>query len=83
TRPGIDPAATVPGAVEALVGRIWWDAHVGGPRALSALIASVGTDRLVGGTNLAGWDEHPDPSHGDRALAATLDANARSLLRWP
>ena len=83
TRPGIDPAAAAPGAVEELVGRIWWDAHVGGPRALAALIAAVGTGRLVGGTNLAGWDETADPSHGDADLRAALDANARTLLRWP
>lgn len=82
TRPGIDPAATVAGAVAALVGRIWWDAHVGGPRALAALVEAVGTDRLVGGTNLAGWDETADPSHRDADLAATFDRNARALLRW-
>ena len=33
------------------------------------------------GTNLAGWDEDTDPAHGDAVRAATLDANARRLLR--
>ncbi|MFM7509195.1 MAG: hypothetical protein ACKO5A_06560 [Actinomycetota bacterium] len=37
--------------------------------------------RVVAGTNLAGWDQELDPTHGDPALAATLDANARRLLR--
>jgi hypothetical protein len=41
----------------------------------------MGTDRLVGGTNFAGWDQTADPSFGDAGLAATLDANARRLLR--
>lgn len=81
TRAWAGPAAREDGAVEALLGRLWWDAHVGGPRALGALIASFGADRLVAGTNLAGWDECLDPSEGDAALAATLDGNARRLLR--
>ena len=69
------------GVVEALLARLWWDAHVGGPKALAALIAAQGTDRLVGGTNLSGWDQTADPSFGDVGLGATLDANARRLLR--
>ena len=81
TRPWSGPGLRRDGAVEALLARIWWDAHVGGPRALAALIAAQGTDHLVGGTNLAGWDQTVDPSFGDPALAATLDANARRLLR--
>lgn len=81
TRPWAEPGLRGEGAVEALLARIWWDAHVGGPRALAALVATHGTDRLVGGTNLAGWDQTDDPSFGDADLAATLDANARRLLR--
>lgn len=68
-------------AFDELLGRIWWDAHVGGPNALAALVATVGTDRLVGGTNFAGWDHTVDPSFGDQHLAAVLDANSRRLLR--
>ena len=81
TRPWADPALRADGAVARRLALLWWDAHVGGPRALAALVATVGDSRLVGGTNLAGWDEEVDPTHGDRALAATLDANARRLLR--
>lgn len=83
TRPWAGTDLRAPGAVDDLLGRLWWDAHVGGPRALRALIDAQGTDRLVGGTNLAGWDQTDDPSFGDRGLAATLDANARRLLRLP
>jgi aminocarboxymuconate-semialdehyde decarboxylase len=83
TRPWAEPRHGEDGAVEALLGRLWWDAHVGGPRALGALIATVGTDRLVGGTNFAGWDQTTDPAFGDPELAAALDDNARRLLRRP
>jgi len=81
TRPWSTPALRADGAIDALLGRLWWDAHVGGPRAMQMLVATWGTDRLVGGTNFAGWDESADPSHGDATLAATFDANARRLLR--
>jgi aminocarboxymuconate-semialdehyde decarboxylase len=81
TRPWADAGQREPGAIDSLLARLWWDAHVGGPRALAALIATSGTERLVGGTNFAGWDQTVDPSFGDADLAATLDANARRLLR--
>lgn len=81
TRPWGPEALAEPGATTERLRRLWWDAHVGGPRALAALVATMGTDRIVGGTNLAGWDQSLDPSHGDEALAATFDANARRLLR--
>lgn len=81
TRPWSVAGLREEGEIGSLLARLWWDAHVGGPRALAALIATSGTDRLVGGTNFAGWDETADPSFGDAALAATLDANARRLLR--
>lgn len=77
---GVDALAEE-GAVAERLARLWWDAHVGGPTALRALTAAFGTGRLVAGTNLAGWDETADPSFGDRGLAATLDVNARRLLR--
>ena len=81
TRPWGPEGLRAPGAVAARLGRLWWDAHVGGPRALAALVAAFGTDRLVAGTNLAGWDQTADPSWGDAALAALMDDNARRLLR--
>lgn len=83
TRPWSTAGPGGAGAISALLGRLWWDAHVGGPKALRALIEAVGTEHLVGGTNFAGWDQALDPSLGDARLAATLDANARRLLRLP
>lgn len=81
TRPWGDESLAGKGAVADRLARLWWDAHVGGPTALAALVAAFGTAHLVAGTNLAGWDETVDPSFGDAELAATLDANARRLLR--
>ncbi len=69
------------GAVGQRLKRFWWDAHVGGPKALNALLDAFGPDHLVAGTNLAGWDQSRDPSHGDSELAVVFDANARRLLR--
>lgn len=81
TRAWADEELRRDGEVEARLARLWWDAHVGGPDALAALVRAFGPDRLVAGTNLAGWDAATDPSEGDAALAATMDANARRLLR--
>ncbi|MCC5951893.1 MAG: amidohydrolase family protein [Acidimicrobiia bacterium] len=81
TRPWGTAALAEPGAVTERLRRIWWDAHVGGPTALAALVAAFGSERLVGGTNMAGWDASDDPAHGDSELSATLDVNARRLLR--
>ncbi len=81
TRPWAEGALAAPGAVAQRLRRIWWDAHVGGPRALAALLAAFGPDRLVAGTNLAGWDQSSDPSWGNGELASTMDGNARRLLR--
>lgn len=73
--------AGVADAIPQRLRRFWWDAHVGGPRALRSLIDAFGTDHLVAGTNLAGWDQSGDPAHGDAELAAIFDTNARRLLR--
>lgn len=81
TRPWASDELRADGAVATRLARLWWDAHVGGPRALRSLIDAVGADHLVAGTNLAGWDQSTDPSWGDPDLAATLDGNARRLLR--
>ena len=83
TRPWGPEALAPPGAVAERLRRLWWDAHVGGPTALAALLAAFGPDRVVAGTNLAGWYQSLDTAHGDATLAATFDANARRLLRLP
>ncbi len=81
TRPWGPGHLAGPGRTTEQVRRLWWDAHVGGPGALTALVAAMGTERIVAGTNLAGWDQCTDPGHGDPDLAAVFDANARRLLR--
>jgi aminocarboxymuconate-semialdehyde decarboxylase len=83
TRAWADAALAEPGAVLDRLRRLWWDTHVGGPRAFTALVAAFGTDRLVGGTNFAGWDAHHDPAPGRPDLAPVIDGNARRLLRLP
>ncbi len=61
--------------------RLWWDTHVGGGKALELLIATVGTERLVLGTNLAGWDSPGElVDEVPAELIPTLTANARCLL---
>ena len=59
--------------------RLWFDQHVADDLALELLTARVGADRLVVGTNLAGWDAPTEPQHvhGDPRYTA----NARRLLR--
>jgi aminocarboxymuconate-semialdehyde decarboxylase len=67
------------GAFERRLRRLWFDDHVHDPRALALLVQVVGADRLVMGTNFAGWDQaatvRADAADGVRA------DNARRLLR--
>jgi aminocarboxymuconate-semialdehyde decarboxylase len=59
--------------------RMWFDNHVHDDRSLQLLEATVGRDRLVVGTNLAGWDA---PAHPNQIpFLADYDHNARKLLR--
>jgi aminocarboxymuconate-semialdehyde decarboxylase len=59
--------------------RMWFDQHVHDEGALQLLTDVVGVDRLVVGTNLAGWDA---PASADEIpFRADYDANARRLLR--
>lgn len=66
---------------DAGLARLWWDTHVGGGPSLDLLLATVGTDRLLLGTNLAGWDCVDDLSEEvPVSLLPTLTANAERLL---
>ena len=59
--------------------RMWFDQHVHDDGALALLTAQVGEDRLVVGTNLAGWDA---PTEREQIpYLTTYDDNARRLLR--
>lgn len=59
------------------VRKLWFDAHVEGQPALDLLIDAVGKDRLVYGSNFAGWDTPTSTSAFDAGLAP----NAEKLLR--
>lgn len=61
------------------LGRLWFDQHVADDLALELLTNRVGVDRLVVGTNMAGWDAPVEPHqvHGDPRYTR----NARRLLR--
>ncbi len=67
-----------PGAFEERLRRIWFDNHVHGAASLALLESIVGRDRLLLGTNFAGWDQ---PAGGQKIEApAWLADNARRLL---
>jgi aminocarboxymuconate-semialdehyde decarboxylase len=61
--------------------RLWFDQHVHDADALHLVTAKVGVDRLVVGTNLAGWDAPHEP--GEIPYRSQYDDNARRLLRLP
>jgi aminocarboxymuconate-semialdehyde decarboxylase len=69
------------GAFEERLSRIWFDTHLGDPRALALLQSIVGTERLTFGTNFAGWDQGDAGDHGP--IDPRLADNARRLLRKP
>lgn len=78
-RPWSPERLRAPGAFEAEMARIWFDVHVHDPRSLELLVDAVGDERLVWGTNFAGWDQGQHDGLG--ALAPRLASNARRLLR--
>jgi len=78
-RPWATEAMKKDGAFEAMLQRIWFDTHLNDDRALDMLVRIVGTERLVYGTNFAGWDQPEDGEHGP--LSPALADNARRLLR--
>lgn len=61
--------------------RLWFDTHVHDAGALDLLTAHAGVDRLVFGTNFAGWDSGAGTGPGP--LATQLAGNAARLLRLP
>jgi aminocarboxymuconate-semialdehyde decarboxylase len=59
--------------------RLWFDTLVHDSKSLRLLEAAAGHDRLVLGTNFAGWDQRALVEVGD--LGTDISANARRLLR--
>lgn len=77
-RPWAGEALRADGAFEALLSRLWFDVHVHADDSLELLKQHANTERLVFGTNFAGWDQQP----GDlRAAAKPYADNTRRLLR--
>ena len=79
-RPWSSEAMRKDGAFEGLLSRFWFDAHVGDERSLRLLTDLVGSERIVYGTNFAGWDQ-PDGDHEHGPVPQQFADNARRLLR--
>ncbi len=78
-RPWASEAIKKDGAFEEALTKLWYDAHVTDPAALALLRKWVGDDRIVYGTNFAGWDQPEEGAHGE--IAPAWADNARRLLR--
>lgn len=79
-RPWVSEALKPDGAFEERLRRMWFDNHLNSDGSLNLLTTLIGDDRLVYGTNFAGWDA-PEP--GDSHLPeAKLADNALRLLRF-
>ncbi len=78
-RPWAPEALRPDGAFEERLRRLWFDNHLNNDASLDLLTALIGDNRLVYGTNFAGWDA-PDAGHG-HAPEPKLADNARRLLR--
>lgn len=59
--------------------RMWFDNHVHDDDSLALLERKVGRERIVVGTNLAGWDAPTEPDQ--IPFVEAYDDNARRLLR--
>lgn len=78
-RPWSPDVLREPGAFDARLRRLWFDNHVHDAGSLEFLERRVGRERMVLGTNFAGWDQ---PAGGQPIDAPLwLADNARRLLR--
>ena len=80
-RPWVPEHLQYEGAFEESLKRLWFDTHVHDARVLEWVIEIMGTDKLLLGTNFAGWDQHAMTQDVDAALADKMSANAKRLLR--
>lgn len=61
--------------------RLWLDTHVHSQESLALLVDVAGSDRLVLGTNFAGWDSGNEAVTHVGDLLSQVSANATRLLR--
>ena len=78
-RPWATASMKKDGAFESMLRRFWFDAHLNDDGAMRLLVEKVGMDRIVFGTNFAGWDQPEDGSHG--VVPPEFADNARRMLR--
>lgn len=69
------------GAFEQELAKIWFDTHVHHHDSLTLLRQWVGDERLLFGTNFAGWDQGMDCREEARHIPVDLAENARRFLR--
>ena len=77
-RPWASESLRKDGAFEALLHRLWFDIHVHAEDSVTLLKSKVNPQRLLFGTNFAGWDQQPG---NVREEAKAYADNARRLLR--
>ncbi|MGI9598426.1 MAG: amidohydrolase family protein [Acidimicrobiales bacterium] len=70
-----------PGAFRGELAKLWFDLHVTGEDERRFAVSQLGTERLVFGTNFAGWDGGSAESAASVGLVDTLNANATRLFR--
>lgn len=78
-RPWASAELRADGGFEERLARLWFDNHLNCEASLELLVRRVGDDRLVFGTNFAGWDA-PEDLASHRPPPKLAD-NARRLLR--
>jgi aminocarboxymuconate-semialdehyde decarboxylase len=78
-RPWATESMKKDGAFESMLRRFWFDAHLNDDGATRLLVEKVGLDRVVFGTNFAGWDQPEDGDHG--IVPLEYADNARRMLR--
>ena len=78
-RPAAPDWLKAEGAFDEQLGRLWFDCHVTGSKEFAFVKTSLGTERLVYGTNFGGWDKGSGPDASP--LRSTLNSNASRLLR--
>ena len=80
-RPWVPEHLQYEGAFEESLQKLWFDTHVHDPRVLNWVIDIMGTEKLLLGTNFAGWDQHAMTQDVPSELATTMADNAKRLLR--